>query len=112
MTTISASPRGQRLRIAIIVAVTLVAWAVYGYGAFHSPLLNRELAERQAYVNQIAKQARGDFAEEHRLAEAYWNRYPDVANNRYFGRDGAMGVGGAREHYNRHGKREGRVWGE
>jgi hypothetical protein len=104
--------RGERTRIAVILAVVLVAWAVYAYGAFHSPVLDRELAERKAYLNQIAREARADLGEERRLAEAYWARYPDVANDRNFGRASAMGLAGAREHFNRHGKREGRVWGE
>jgi len=42
------------------------------------------------------------------LEEAYWNRYPDVAADPYFGRGSKLG---AAEHYRRHGKAEGRIWG-
>ena len=53
-----------------------------------------------------------DLQQEAALADAYWRRYGDVAADSVVGRDGALGVFGAREHYNRHGRRENRIWGE
>ena len=48
---------------------------------------------------------------EKELAEAYWQRYPDVAKSDIWGREGAMGVLGARDHYHYYGEVQGRVWG-
>lgn len=45
-----------------------------------------------------------------RSAEAYWACYPDVARDGYFGEEGPLGILGAREHFDRHGFREGRIW--
>jgi hypothetical protein len=43
-------------------------------------------------------------------AERYWSCHPDVAAHPNFGRNGPLAYHGAREHFDRHGKREGRVW--
>lgn len=59
----------------------------------------------------LARAAEIDTAAEEKLAHAYWLRYPDVAANPLYGEKGRLGVLGAREHYMRHGRREGRVWG-
>ncbi len=48
---------------------------------------------------------------EKELAEAYWHRYQDVAESDIWGREGTMGVLGARDHYYYYGKAQGRVWG-
>jgi len=49
-------------------------------------------------------------AAERNLAEAYWNRYPDIAGNDIWGRAGTLGVQGARDHYHYYGKAQGRIW--
>lgn len=95
-----------------MLALFAVALAVYLYGALHSPVLDRRLVERDAYLAGIIREGSIDMAEERRFAELYWDAYPHVGGDRYFGRDGAMGVLGAREHYNRHGRREGLLWGD
>jgi hypothetical protein len=107
--TARAASRG---RLALAGAVVAASWLVYAYGAWHSPLLDSQLAAQQAYLTQVLRGASIDMVEEQRQADLYWSRYPDVANDRYFGRDGAMGVRGAREHFERHGRREGRIWGD
>lgn len=96
------------------VALVLASWGLYAYGAFHSPLLSSELAARQAYLAAIVREgtAAADPAVVRRLAEAYWDRYPDVAKDRVYGRDGSLGQVGAHEHYVAHGRREGRIWDE
>ena len=93
-----------RLMVFAGISLALVAYAV---GAWHSPLLDRELRLRF----DIFTQAEGWNEEEERsLAEIYWTRYADVAAHSYYGRDGTLGVWGAREHFKHHGKREGRHW--
>ncbi len=49
--------------------------------------------------------------EEARLAEAYWRRYPDIERSPVWGRDGALGLLGPRDHYEHIGQRQGRIWG-
>lgn len=51
-----------------------------------------------------------DMALERKLAEAYWNRYQDIARSPIWGRDGSLGVLGPRDHYRFYGQGEGRVW--
>lgn len=92
-------------RLAAFAAI-LAGLAVYWDGASNQ-------AERERRI-WLVDQMRGVLREpgqEARLAEAYWNRYPDVAANAIFGRNSRLGIGGAREHYNLHGRKEGRVWG-
>ena len=52
-----------------------------------------------------------DPQEERPLAEAYWQRYPDIAGSAVWGRSSAMGILGPRDHYRYVGKYEGRKWG-
>jgi hypothetical protein len=51
-----------------------------------------------------------DVTEERALAETYWSHHQDVKNNPYFGKNGELGIYGAREHYRNAGKGEGRTW--
>lgn len=53
-----------------------------------------------------------DMEREKVLAEAYWNRYPDVAATSIWGRASSMGILGPRDHYQLFGKKEGRYWGK
>lgn len=53
-----------------------------------------------------------DIAQEKKLAQAYWDRYPDVAASAVWGRRSSMGVLGPRDHYRLFGRMEGRHWGE
>jgi hypothetical protein len=101
----------RMLRGFIALALLLGGFAAYGYGAAHSPLLDRDLAERRAWLRLEAAEGGADAAAEAGLAEAYWQRNPDVAADRYFGRGGVLGFFGPREHWKRHGRREGRAWG-
>ncbi len=86
------------------------ALGVYAYGALNSPLLDGTQAARQAFLRGILADRAPDMEGEEALAEAYWQHYPDVGADPFFGRDGEMGVHGAREHYQMHGRREGRQW--
>lgn len=45
------------------------------------------------------------------LADAYWQRYPDVAASAVWGQNGSLGVLGPRDHYRYVGKYQGRTWG-
>jgi hypothetical protein len=102
----------KQWRGALACAVFILACAIWLYGASHSPVLDARLAAEEIYQRAALSRGRPvDAAEERALADAYWQRYPDVAKDAVFGESGRFGIFGAREHYERHGRREGRRWG-
>ncbi len=86
------------------------ALAIYLWGAFTSPVFDQQRYRERAYLRAQLAQSEQRSEQEAALAEAYWRRYPDVAADPTYGRDG-MGIEGARAHYRNHGKAEGREWG-
>ena len=52
-----------------------------------------------------------DLVREQELAEAYWNRYPEVEKSNIWGRKSALGILGPRDHYIFIGKPAGLKWG-
>ena len=52
-----------------------------------------------------------DPEQERLLAEAYWQRYPDIAKSQIWGRKSALGIRGPRDHYRYIGKYRMLVWG-
>lgn len=97
--------------VALGFAAFAGALAIYAGMAWHSPVWRAELAARDKDLRALAAGAEIDMAAEAKLAEAYWTRYPDVAASAQYGEGGRLGAMGAREHFNRHGRREGRIWG-
>jgi hypothetical protein len=97
-----------------VIAVLIFGLACGGWllGATELPLLNRDIAAQRARAASVAMSGSLDLSAEPQLAEAYWQRNPDVAADAHYGRHGRVGVLGAREHWLRHGKIEGRRWGE
>ncbi len=93
-----------------IVGVMALSVFVYGYGAWHSPQLNTETAAQSAYLKQMSQASQHNLEREKQLAEIYWRNNPDVSADLYFGKNGQLGILGAREHYKRHGQRENRTW--
>jgi len=53
----------------------------------------------------------GNLPLEARLAEAYWQRYPEVERSPVWGRNGSLGILGPRDHYIHRGSAAGMVWG-
>ena len=96
----------------LIFALWALGLGLFAGQAIQSPLLDSDLKKRQRLLDQTLQEHSVDYEEERALAEAYWNRNPDVeADLIQFGRHGPLGILGAREHYNIHGRREGRIWG-
>jgi len=91
----------------VAFALALVVFAV---GAWDSPLFNQESRARVEVLNRFARAEYLDEGQEKIIATSYWSHYTDVAADPFFGREGRLGIWGAREHFKRHGKREGRVW--
>lgn len=52
-----------------------------------------------------------DLVREKKLAEAYWNRYPEIANSKVWGRKSNMGLLAPRDHYHYVGRILGNKWG-
>ena len=84
---------------------------VFAAGMVHSPVIDDVLAQERVVLNKHARSDQVDLMRETRFAQAYWVRNPDVAAHAFFGAKGALGTFGAREHYDRHGRLEGRRWG-
>lgn len=53
-----------------------------------------------------------DPEKERILAEAYWSRYPEVAESPVWGRKSALGIRGPRDHYRYIGRRQNMTWEE
>ncbi len=101
----------DRLRQALF-GLFVLSLGTYAYGAFTSTLFDGGLADKRAFLVTASRAPEGHPAEIRRQAEAYWDLYPGVARDEYFGRDGKFGVYGARYHYQAHGRYEGRTWPE
>ena len=95
----------------LAVSGFILALVVYGVCAVDSPMVDPGRRAQLALLTRLAGSGKRDEVRERILAEAYWSRYADVADDRYFGRNGVLGIWGARAHYDRHGRREGRIWG-
>lgn len=102
---------GSGMRTGIGAAVFVASLAAFAVGFVRSPLIDDVLAQERVVINKHARRDTVDLVREHLLAEAYWQRNSDVARDRFFGVNGALGTFGAREHYDRHGRAEGRRWG-
>ena len=96
----------------ILFGLFLLSLGVYAYGAFTSTLFDRGLADKRAYLMTASRMPEIDAAEMRRQAEAYWDRYRDVAKDDHFGRNGKLGIYGARSHFLSHGRYAGREWPE
>lgn len=103
--------RVSRLGIAASGLVFAGCLLLYGIGFLGSPFANERSAVRQDVIVNHARAAHVDLVREGVLARAYWERNPDVADDPFFGETGVLGVFGARTHYDRHGRKEGRTWG-
>lgn len=97
-------------KILVPILVLGSSLTLYLLGLIHSPLLHPEQLAERRYVEHFLQQNAPDLEQERKLAEAYWRRYRDVAQDSYYGRQGPMGIFGAREHYQQHGRREGRIF--
>ena len=103
----------RALRYLLAAAAMILALGVFYLGLERSPLLDSRGAGDQAeFRRRMAERPDIDLADEQRLARAYWARNPDVAADAYFGEHGRLGIFGARTHYERHGRGEGRAWGD
>lgn len=101
----------RRANLVAAGAIMLATLGLYAWGAVKHGTFDPDRRAERAFVAQYLADHRPDPDAEQALAEAYWRRYPDIARNPAFGRDGDLGVHGPRAHYDRYGKGEGRLWG-
>lgn len=92
---------------AIIISISLWLWT---RGLLQSPVMDPLVLKEKAFVKQYIQDNSPDYGAVKLLAEAYWERYPDVERDSYYGRKGPMGIFGPKEHFEQHGKREGRLY--
>lgn len=93
---------------AFTLFLSIVAW---GYGMFQSRIWDPQVREEQRYLTGFLRDSSADRSLERQLAKAYWLRYEDVRSDSFFGENGPGGIYGAREHYQLHGRHEGRIFG-
>jgi hypothetical protein len=106
----TASGRPIRVETVLAVAGFVLSLIAYTAGALDSPLLDASLKARTTQLMRHTAIEKRDEQAEKAAAESYWIRYPDVARDSYYGRNGKLGLWGAREHFRQHGGREGRLW--
>lgn len=82
----------------------------YGEGVLTSPVQDSRYPAEVKYLQKFIDNNDPDLQEEKSLAEAYWLRYEDVKTDNFWGINGPMGIWGPRDHYQQHGKKEGRIF--
>lgn len=90
-----------------ICALSVVLWLL---NFLQSPLYKREMVEQQKYLNARYDELAPDLQEQRQLALDYWQRYPDVRKDGFWGEKGRLGIKGPADHYRYHGRREGRIF--
>lgn len=96
----------------LVSAVMIIAASLWLLGFVTSPSTSPRTRQERLYVDHYIQNNAPDLKEIRLQAERYWKRYPDVGADIHFGRNGIMGIYGARAHYDQHGKIEGRKWGK
>lgn len=96
--------------LATRVGLLILAAGGYLWGLLTDPRLDSAARAREVFLKGTLRQASQNTVQDRALAEAYWTRYPDVAASPVYGRTSSLGFLGAREHYQRFGHNEGRVW--
>jgi len=93
--------------VLIICCISTTLWLV---NFLQSPLSNHEFRQQRKYLNAKYDELAPDLQEERILALDYWQRYPDVRKNNYWGENSRLGLRGPADHYRHHGRREGRIY--
>ncbi len=94
----------------ITVASVSLSLVYYTNGLLHSPLCKPYLKIEQVMLQKYNTKKGVDNREEKVLAEDYWLRYEDIKKDKHWGENGSMGIFGPRDHFQQHGKREGRIF--
>lgn len=103
--------RKRKLKAVMVTGIMTVSCILWILGWNTSPFTSPSTKTERRYVESYIQSNSPDLEKVRALAELYWKRYPDVGRDSHYGRNGIMGIYGARTHYDQHGKREGRKWG-
>lgn len=110
-TTLKNTGLIYRFRLLLTIVILTVSAVLWCRGLALSPVFESDILQEKIFINCYIQEHAPDLSVTRDHAEAYWQRYSDVSNHRYYGKNGAMGIFGAQEHYDHHGKQEGRIWG-
>ncbi len=91
----------------LAIGVALLLWFK---GFLQSPALIPHQVHEMKFLSDYLEQNMPDLQQERKMAESYWLRYQDVRDDPYWGENGPMGIWGARDHYEIHGRSEGRIY--
>ena len=98
-------------RFYITTAILTASVLLWIWGLFYSPIFLPESQQQEQSGNRFIQNHSPELETIKTLADAYWQRYADIKNDKHYGRNGKMGIFGAEEHFRQHGKQEGRVYG-
>jgi len=90
-----------------IIALIVVVAITIGGGSYYR---QQNRAAWDADVLSELRASYPDQKQETALAKIYWSKHPNVMSDAYFGKDGRLGIYGARQHFRKHGKNEGKNW--
>ena len=96
--------------LVITVAAVVVSSGLWLAGFLSSPLMHTGDKGSQKYSRNLPATDPLENQAEKKLAEAYWQRYPDVRQSAYWGPEGPLGIRGPRDHYDHYGRQEGRIF--
>lgn len=106
-TGISIFSASRYLITSIAIVVALFLWFK---GFAKSPAIIPQQVHEIRFLSGYLEKNKPDLQEERDLAESYWLRYHDVREDPHWGENGPMGIWGPRNHYEMHGRREGRIF--
>lgn len=99
----------RSLKTLALMAV-IISSCLYLTGLFHSSIIDEQRGNETQYLQEYIDSHQHESREEKILAESYWRRYRDIRENNYWGVKGPLGIWGARDHFNQHGRQEGRIF--
>lgn len=98
------------LRLVVVLIFCSISAGLWGLNFLQSPLYNHEMKLQQKYLSSKYDELAPDLQEQRLLAFDYWQRYPDVRKDSFWGEKSRLGVKGPADHYRHHGRREGRIY--
>lgn len=99
-----------RLSLGITIAAVIISSGLWLAGLLSSPLINPENQSIYSYRRNTISSSNPEYLAEKKLAEAYWQRYPDVNLSEYWGPTGPLRIFGPHDHYKQYGQQEGRIF--
>jgi len=93
--------------IAAAIPLSILLWM---HGLVTSQIMDPEIQAQRRESAARHRDAATVLPAEVEVARAYWLRYEDVRNHPLYGEHGPLGISGARDHYQQHGRHDGRIY--